>query len=657
MFNPAVAGSYCLRLLSSLYQSTDTMSTGGMWMENVTKHRICAIVKRYREDSSHEEESVKKSTIAVLVVLLTIVVTFQLMKSDDVEYRTVDYSYIKDIIRTEKENITGVTITPETINVSVRDNPVPYQARLVPQDKDLVAQLDAAGIAYRSENPVSWGKVIGSIFSAILPIALIVALIFFLPRIMGGKMRMRKSVQTSAVVTRFVDVAGCDHAKGELMEIVQYLRDPSQIKALGGRIPKGVLLYGPPGTGKTLLARAVAGEANAKFLSVSGSEFVEMFVGVGASRVRALFETAKKNAPAIIFIDEIDAVGRTRGQDGGGSGGGEKDTTINQLLVEMDGFTTAGDHPVIVMAATNRPEILDPALIREGRFDLRVRVELPDVHGREAILGIHTRSVALADDVKLSRIAQKTSGFSGAGLEKLVNEAIRTVLRENGKIVTERHIVSAIEQVIAGPENKNRHLNEGTKRRVGFHEVGHAIVSIALHGIESVTKISVVPRGNALGMTFQNLSEEERHLMTTEGLCDDIAVLLGGRAAEEIVFGDISTGAADDIKKANSRARRLVTEFGMSKRLLNFACEETDGHGNVRRLFPVSPEMDEAIEEGRREIVNTEYARAKRIIETHRVVFDTAAEQLIREESIEGDDLRKLFSDVKPVTESIHAVV
>jgi cell division protease FtsH len=464
----------------------------------------------------------------------------------------------------------------------------------------------------------------------------------------GGAMAFGKSkaklAEVSGKVT-FNDVAGIDEAKEELAEIIEFLKDPKKFQKVGGKIPKGVLLLGPPGSGKTLLARAVAGEAGVPFFSISGSDFVEMFVGVGAARVRDLFEQGKKNAPCIVFIDEIDAVGRYRGA-GLGGGHDEREQTLNALLVEMDGFeSNAG---VIIIAATNRPDVLDPALLRPGRFDRQIVVDRPDLNGREGILKVHTRKVVLDENVDLKIIARRTSGFSGADLANLVNEAALLAARRNKKAVTMDELEESIDRVIAGPERKSRVINDDEKRRIAYHESGHALVARHLPGTYPVHKISIIPRGyGALGYTLQ-LPTEDRFLATKTEIINNVTVLLGGRAAEEIVFNkEISTGASNDIEKATDMAHKMVCEFGMSEKLGALTYGKTSKEiflgKDLMREKNYSEKTSQIIDMEINNVISGAYKKAKTILSKDRKLLDTIASTLLEKEIIEGDDFENFF--------------
>lgn len=468
-----------------------------------------------------------------------------------------------------------------------------------------------------------------------------------------GKSRAKVYVERNTGVT-FEDVAGVDEAKDELREIVDFLKNPKEYGRLGARIPKGVLLVGPPGTGKTLLAKAVAGEAGVPFFSISGSDFIEMFVGVGAARVRDLFEQARERAPAIIFIDELDALGRARGAPGPVGGHDEREQTLNQLLVEMDGFD--GSAGIIILAATNRPEILDPALLRAGRFDRQVLVDRPDKAGRVAILRVHARKIKLAPEVDLEQVAALTTGFSGADLANLVNEAALSATRRKGEAVTLSDFTAAIERIVAGLEKRNRVLNERERETVAYHEMGHALVALALPGTDPVHKVSIIPRGiGALGYTIQRPTED-RYLMTRAELENKICVLLGGRAAEKLVFGELSTGAADDLAKATDIARDMVTRYGMDEEL-GYIAYEAQRPRFLDAALPLSGgcQMSEAtqrrIDEAIRTIVMTCFERATSILETNRSVLEATTRELLVKETLDETAIAALTRGLTRWTE------
>ncbi len=511
-------------------------------------------------------------------------------------------------------------------------------------------RISAVEIVY--EQPGQWGDLI-TILTGFLPLIFVGALFFFLMRqaqsgnnqaLSFGKSRARMFSADKPTVT-FADVAGVDEAKAELLEVVEFLKEPEKFTALGARIPKGVLLVGPPGTGKTLLARAVAGEANVPFFSISGSEFVEMFVGVGASRVRDLFENAKRNSPCIVFVDEIDAVGRHRGAGLGGSHD-EREQTLNQILVEMDGFDT--DTNVIIVAATNRPDILDPALLRPGRFDRRVVLDRPDMNGRKQILQVHVKGKPIDPDTKLEEVAKQMPGFSGADIENLVNEAAILAARRNKKVIGTAELVESIEKVIAGPERKSRLINDQEKRIIAYHEAGHALVMRMLPNCDSIVKVSIISRGLALGYTLGR-PEDDRYLQHKSKFMDDLSGLLGGRAAEDIVFGDVTTGAANDLERATDLARAMVTRYGMSEKLgprtfgnreeLIFLGREISEQRNY------SEQVAEQIDEEVRRIISSAYDRAKEILTTYREKLDAVVSRLIQKETIESVEFEAIFGE------------
>jgi cell division protease FtsH len=497
-------------------------------------------------------------------------------------------------------------------------------------------------------------------FTTLIPFLLIFILFFFLMsqaqgggnKVMNfGKSKAKMYTDDKKKVT-FKDVAGADEEKQELVEIVEFLKDPRKFTALGARIPKGVLLVGPPGTGKTLLGRAVAGESGVPFFSISGSDFVEMFVGVGASRVRDLFENAKKNAPCIIFIDEIDAVGRQRGA-GLGGGHDEREQTLNQLLVEMDGF--GANEGIIMMAATNRPDVLDPALLRPGRFDRQITVDRPDVQGRVAVLEVHARNKPLAGDVKLEVVAKRTPGFSGADLENLLNEAALLTARRNKKEITMKEIDDAIDRILAGTEKKSRRVSEKEQRIVAYHEAGHTVVGVFLDGSDTVHKVTIVPRGNAGGYAVM-LPKEDRFMMTEQELKDKIVGLLGGRVAEEIILGEVSTGASNDFQRATGIARKMVMEFGMSK-LGPLQYGESQGQVFLGRDIGHERNYSEAvahdIDQEVQRIVKEQYERCRELLTKHREQLELIAKTLLQYETLSAEHISELVKDGKLSEESM----
>ncbi len=528
-------------------------------------------------------------------------------------------------------------------------------------DMDLPQRLESKGVEFAAAPPKK-----PNFFSTILswvvpPLIFILVLQFFARRSMGGggaqgalsftKSKAKVYVPDDESKVTFADVAGVDEAKDELTEIVDFLKKPERYTDIGARIPKGVLLVGPPGTGKTLLSKAVAGEAEVPFFIISGSEFVELFVGAGAARVRDLFEQAKKKAPCIIFIDELDAIGKSRSGSMGVVGGNdEREQTLNQLLTEMDGFASA-DKPVIVLAATNQPEVLDAALLRPGRFDRQVLVDRPDLSGRKTILEIYTKKVKLADSIDLDSIAQATSGFAGADLANMVNEAALLAARAKRKSVEQQDLSEAIERVVAGLEKKSRVLQDDEKKVVAYHEVGHAIVGHLMPGGSKVAKISIVPRGmSALGYTLQ-LPTEERFLNSKEELKGQIATLLGGRSAEEVVFGKITTGASNDLQRATDIAEQMVGTFGMSDILGPLAYDKQGGgqflgNGNNPRRS-VSDATAQAIDKEVRDLVDDAHETALNILRSNLPLLESISQKILQEEVIEGEDLKTLLAESK----------
>lgn len=531
-------------------------------------------------------------------------------------------------------------------------------ATLIEQLKELgvaTEQLSPERVQIDIKPPSAWLGV-ATALGYILPFIILAGVFWFVFRqaqgsnnaaMSFGKSRARMFTGDQPTVT-FEDVAGVEEAKEELQEVVEFLREPEKFISLGARIPKGVLLVGPPGTGKTLMAKAVSGEAGVPFFSISGSEFVEMFVGVGASRVRDLFDQAKRHSPCIVFVDEIDAVGRQRGAGLGGSHD-EREQTLNQMLVEMDGFDT--DTNVIIVAATNRPDILDPALLRPGRFDRRVVLDRPDMRGREAILKVHTKGKPLSPEVQLGVLARSTPGFVGADLENLVNEAAILAARRNKKIIGQSELEEAIERVIAGPERKSRLISEAEKRVVAYHEAGHAVVSNALPEANPVHKVSIIARGMAGGYTM-SLPEEDQTLMPRKKMFAEMVSLLGGRAAEEIVFDDITSGASNDLERVTRLARTMVTRLGMSDRLGPMVYgqkEELIFLGReISEQRDYSDAVAEEIDEEVRRLVGQAYDRSREILREHRDKLDAVANRLLEVETISRDEFEKLFPPPLP---------
>jgi cell division protease FtsH len=567
--------------------------------------------------------------------------------------RTIPYSELKSLIRSGK--VQEVVVSEDRVRGTLKAAQGQESQSFVAvriEDPDLLEELDRHGVKYTGEVSSRW---LPELIGWVIPIIFLVALWSFFFRRIGGPeggvmsfARSRAKVYAEDdVKVSFADVAGVDEAEEELKEIVEFLRTPKKYTSIGGRIPKGVLLVGPPGTGKTLLAKAVAGEAKVPFFSLSGSEFVEMFVGVGAARVRDLFQQAESKAPCIVFVDELDALGKVRVQSPMGSHE-EREQTLNQLLAEMDGFDSRKG--VIIMGATNRPEVLDPALLRPGRFDRQVLVDKPDVRGREEILRIHVKTVKIGPDVELKVVAARTAGFAGADLANLVNEAALLAARKDKKAVEMSDFDEAIDRVIAGLEKK-RVMSQKERRIVAYHESGHAIVASVLPGLDPVHKISIVQRGfGALGYTMQ-LPLEDRYLMTRTDLINQLSVLLAGRSAEEIAFGEISTGAQNDLMRATEIARAMVTEFGMSDKLgaINY-----DGHKRPtfldiplpRDRGPFSEDTAQQIDEEVKRIMTDAHEQARGVLRDRQPVLDTLATRLLEKEVIEGEELRAIMGEV-----------
>ena len=594
---------------------------------------------------------------AVLLVLLAMCLVYYLasgLRSQD----AVSYAQVRQLFLDEKvqefaisdTRLTAKLSDGSTVSCDLYDFQVFYDDL-----NDLVQQQHDQGIikdyTYHADHSTNWLQLLLPYVVVILGFILLMNL---MARMTGagpggaqdrmshfGDARVQDTPQDSKVT--FQDVAGEDEEKEELREIVEFLRQPDKYLALGARIPKGVLLVGPPGTGKTLLAKAVAGEAGVKFLSISGSDFVEMYVGVGASRVRDLFRQAKQNSPAIIFIDEIDAVGRQRGS-GLGGGHDEREQTLNQLLVEMDGFTA--NEGVVVLAATNRVDILDPALLRPGRFDRQVYVGLPDIKGRRDILAVHARNKPLAEDVDLDKLAKGTSGFTGADLENLLNEAALLAGRRDEKAITMDDLQKSVIKVIAGPEKHSRVIPEHERRLTAYHEAGHAVVMHALPDLDPVHQITIVPRGQAGGMTIY-LPDEDRSYLSRSYLLDNIAGLLGGRAAEQLVLGDISTGASNDISRATQMARKMVGTYGMSDRMGNVAFDagrdEVFIGKSMAQTRPYSEKTAAEMDGEIRRIMDDAYARCTAILEQYRPQLVEVAEYLLANETMTAEEFEKVF--------------
>jgi cell division protease FtsH len=567
--------------------------------------------------------------------------------------KKITYSSVKRFAKEGK--IKKVKITPTTIEALGEENgrTVRYIAEKIPaNDPDFIKILDEKGIEYSG---VMGNGFVSEMISMLLPIFIFFAIWIFLAKRMskgmgGGILGVGKAgklINSEKPNVKFDDVAGVDEAKEEVKEIVDFLKYPERYIALGAKIPKGVLLVGPPGTGKTLLAKAVAGEASVPFFSVSGSSFIEMFVGVGASRVRDLFEQAKKESPSIIFIDEIDAIGKSRTAGGPMGGNDEREQTLNQLLAEMDGF--GSDTPVIVLAATNRPEVLDPALLRAGRFDRQVLVDKPDFEGRLAILKIHSRDVKLAPDVDLEEVAKATAGLAGADLANIINEAALLAGRQNKKQIEQSDLMEAIERAFVGLEKKNRKINDLEKRIVSYHESGHALMAELTEGATRVTKVSIIPRGlGALGYTLHLPDEENRFLKQKHELLAEIDVLLGGRAAEEIFIGDISTGAGNDLQRATDIIKDMITKYGMSDVAGLMVLEKSAGGaflGGGQVIKDYSEKTAEAIDEAVKKLLDERYKHVKDTLKDYAEAIHEMAKVLLEVEVIEGCKVREIIEE------------
>lgn len=559
-----------------------------------------------------------------------------------------DMSYTSFLQHVQQDDIKQVTIVDNIISGKLKNGQ--EFSTVVPDDDTLISRLEAKNVEIRAELPPQppWWT---GILSSLLPMLLIVGLWFLLMnqsnggggRVMNfGKSRARRYDEDKVKVT-FKDVAGADEAKQELEEVVEFLKHPQKYNELGAKIPKGVLLYGPPGTGKTLLAKAVAGEAGVPFFSISGSDFVEMFVGVGASRVRDLFEQAKKSAPCIVFIDEIDAVGRQRGA-GLGGGHDEREQTLNQLLVEMDGF--GANEGIIMIAATNRPDILDPALLRPGRFDRQIVVDRPDIKGRQEILKVHVKGKPIGQDVELNVIAQRTPGFTGADLSNLVNEAALMTARKNKKVINMPEMEEAAERVIMGPERKSRVISDKEKRLTAYHEGGHTVVGMLLDNTDPVHKVTIIPRGRAGGYTL-SLPKEDRYYATRSEMLDELKVLLGGRVAEALVLKEISSGASNDLQRATTLARQMICEYGMSENI----GPVTFGHRqdqvflgrDIARDKDYSEEVAAEIDKEVRSFIEDAYAATEKLLLDNIDKLHVIAEALIERETLEAEEISELI--------------
>jgi cell division protease FtsH len=564
--------------------------------------------------------------------------------------KEVPYSYFKSKLK--KKEVKKVYISNDIIRGEFIEGDKTVRFRTLPlNDPDLVKDMEENGVeTFSGVADRSWITSVLLNIGWILLFILAWWFIFFRQANITGKQAMNfaksraRQIDPKKNRVTFADVAGCDEAKEELMDVVDYLKNPDKYKTLGGTLPKGVLLYGAPGTGKTLLARAVAGEANVNFFSASGSEFVEMFVGVGAARVRDLFERAKKNAPAIIFIDELDAVGRHRFA-GIGGGHDEREQTLNQLLIELDGFEVK--EGIILIAATNRPDVLDPALLRPGRFDRRIHVPVPDLKGRYEILKVHAKKIKLSPSVDLNVVAQRTPGFAGADLANIINEAAIIAAKKNKNEVEFSDIEEAIEKAVAGPQRKSRIISEKERKIIAYHEAGHALVARKLKDTDPVHKISIIPRGPALGYTLQ-LPQEDKYLTSKSEILSKLTVLLAGRATEETVFGEITTGAIDDLSKATTYAQKMVMEFGMSEKIGPLYLKKDEGEvflgRDIVKQHNYSNETAKNIDDEIKRIVSDCYFKAKNIVIENKAILDRIVEKLLEKETITGEELEILIN-------------
>jgi cell division protease FtsH len=592
--------------------------------------------------------------VAVLVMLLLFFIVFTYANHGNT-YSTVHTSQVVSDINHGDVSYANLIDKNQTIQITTKSGDRLQASWVGNQGQELASILQKKLPTHGYNVQVPSGNGLLSVIFSFVPYILIILIFFFLlNQMQGGGSRVMNFGKSKAKLitkdtpkTTFADVAGADEAIEELQEIKEFLQSPGKFQAIGAKIPKGVLLYGPPGTGKTLLARAVAGEAGVPFYSISGSDFVEMFVGVGASRVRDLFEQAKANAPAIVFVDEIDAVGRHRGA-GFGGGHDEREQTLNQLLVELDGFDVKGG--VIVIAATNRPDILDPALLRPGRFDRQIVVAQPDLAGRKGILRVHARGKPFAEGVELDLIARRTAGFTGADLANVINEAALLTARANGTKITMASLEESIDRVMAGPERKSVVLSEKERKLIAYHEGGHALVGHALPNADPVHKITIIPRGRALGYTA-SAPQEDKFLVTRSEMMDQLAMLLGGRTAEELVFHEPTTGAANDIEKASQIARGMVTEYGMSERLGARKFGSGDGEPFLGREMShtrdYSDEIASTIDEEVRRLIEAAHDEAWEILVTYREVLDDLVLQLMDKETLSREEVLRIFAPIQ----------
>ncbi|MDO5610885.1 MAG: ATP-dependent zinc metalloprotease FtsH [Pseudomonadota bacterium] len=590
--------------------------------------------------------------VVVAIVLMMVFQSFSPRSGAPGNSTAVPYSSFMQLVYDDKVRKVNIDGDGRSITFERSDNTT--GSTTAPRDEKLMDDLLSRKIEVVQAPPSSGRGILLTLLLNLLPIAIIIGFWFFMMRQMQGggagkgamsfgKSRAKLLSEDQTKVT-FADVAGVEEAKEEVSELVEFLRDPSKFQKLGGKIPRGVLMVGPPGTGKTLLAKAIAGEAKVPFFSISGSDFVEMFVGVGASRVRDMFEQAKKQAPCIIFIDEIDAVGRHRGS-GMGGGHDEREQTLNQMLVEMDGFE--GGEGVIVIAATNRPDVLDKALLRPGRFDRQVMVGLPDIKGREQILKVHMRKVPLADDVLPDVLARGTPGFSGADLANLVNEAALFAARRNKKAVDMLDFEDAKDKIFMGPERRSMVMREEERRNTAYHESGHAVVAMSLPKADPVHKVTIMPRGWALGLTWQ-LPEHDRISHYREKMLEEIAILFGGRIAEEVFMGEMSTGASNDFERATNLARGMVTKYGMSEALGTMVYADSQDSTWGMQSKTISEATQQKVDTEIRRILDEQYDVARRILEDKREVVDAMAKALLEWETIDAEQVRDIMAGREP---------
>ncbi len=599
-------------------------------------------------NKNNNRRIISVNQILIWVAIFAVAVFF--FNRPGAQTQTLDYSDFKNKVAAGQ--VADLTVAPGLISGTVKleeGKEAPFKTVRM-EDPDLVKELSAHHITYKAKADSSW---VGNILFNVLWIVLLIGLwwfVFIRPQRNDGKSAMSfarskaKMQDPSKQTVTFKDVAGVEEAKEELQDVIKFLKNPKKFQKLGGKLPKGVLLYGAPGTGKTLLAKAVAGEAGVAFFSASASEFVEMFVGVGAARVRDLFDQAKKNSPAIIFIDELDAVGRRRFA-GIGGGHDEREQTLNQLLIELDGFESK--QGIILMASTNRPDVLDPALVRPGRFDRHVAVPAPDLKGREEILKVHAKKVKLAPEVNLHTVAKGTPGFVGADLANVINEAAILAARADKEAVDNADMDEAVERVIAGPQKKSRIISDKEKKIIAAHEVGHTVVARLTHHSDPVHKVTIIPRGQALGYTLQ-LPLEDKFLTSKSEILDKICILLAGRASEELVFGEITSGASDDLNKATAYARKMVMELGMSDKIGPIALPDGE-EGEVflgrdlSRHRQYSEDLARRIDAEIMDTLQAAYARAKEIISSHRAQFDTLVARLMEKEVVEAAEIDEIL--------------